>query len=100
MYYSLITSHLIYACEIWGQNQTSKLFKKLLLLQGKALKLINFQIFNMFTPLGLNHAHNTRAATNHLPDIPLRQTIHLPNIPQRQTIHYGTYSITSIASSS
>ena len=54
----------------------------------------------MFTPLGLNHTHNTRAATNHLPDIPLRQTIHLPNIPQRQTIHYGTYSITSIASSS
>ena len=42
----------------------------------------------MFTPLGLNHTHNTCAATNHLLDI-----------PQRQTTHYGTYSITSIASS-
>ena len=54
----------------------------------------------MFIPLGLNHTHNTRAATNHLPDIPQRQTIQLPDIPQRQTIHYGTYSTTSIASSS
>ena len=31
--YSLFTSHLIYACKIWGQNQTNQLFKKLLLLQ-------------------------------------------------------------------
>ena len=42
----------------------------------------------MFTPLGLNHTHNTRAASNQLLDI-----------PQRQTTHYGIYSITSIASS-
>ena len=27
LYYSLFHSHLIYACEIWGQNQTNKLFK-------------------------------------------------------------------------
>ena len=25
--YSLFNSHLIYACEIWGQNQTNKFFK-------------------------------------------------------------------------
>ena len=30
IYYSLFNSHLIYACEIWGQNQTSQLFKQLL----------------------------------------------------------------------
>ena len=42
----------------------------------------------MFSPLGLNHIHNTRAATNHLLDI-----------PQGQTTHYGTYSMRSIASS-
>ena len=128
MYYSLFNSHLIYACETRGQNQTNQLFKKLLFLQEKALKLINFQpqtsfsnklfkeskilkisdfinykyalfvrnslrkenlqIFNdMFAPLGLNHTHNTRAATNHLLDI-----------TKRQITHYGTYSMTSIAS--
>ena len=41
--YSLFHSHLIYACKIWGQNQTNQMVKKLLLLQEKALKLINFQ---------------------------------------------------------
>ena len=39
----------------------------------------------MFTPLGLNHTNNARVATNHLLDI-----------PQRQTTHFGTYSITLI----
>ena len=39
-----------------------------------------------FTPLGLNHTHNICAATN-------------LDIPLRQTTHYGTYSMTSIASS-
>ena len=128
LYYSLFNSHLIYACKIWGQNQTNNLFKKLLLLQEKAIRIINFQpqtsssnnlfkenrilkisdyinckhtlfvrnslrkenlqIFNnMFTSLGINHTHNTRAATNHLLDI-----------PQKQTTHYGTYSMTSTAS--
>ena len=42
----------------------------------------------MINPLGLNHTYNTCAATNHLLDI-----------PRGQTTHYGTYSITSIASS-
>ena len=42
----------------------------------------------MFTSSGLNHTHNTRAATNHLLDI-----------PQRQTTRYGTYSMKSITSS-
>ena len=32
LYYSLFNSHLIYACEIWGQNQTNQLVKRLLLL--------------------------------------------------------------------
>ena len=107
-----------------GQNRTSLLIKKLLLLQKKGLQpqtafsnnlfkeskilkisdFINYtyalfirnslrkensQIFkDMLAPLGLNHTHNTRAATNHLLDI-----------PQRHTAHYGTCSMTSIASS-
>ena len=37
----------------------------------------------MFTPLSINHTYNTCTATNHLFDI-----------PQKQTTHYGTYSIT------
>ena len=37
----------------------------------------------MFAPLSINHTYNTCTATNHLFDI-----------PQKQTTHYGTYSIT------
>ena len=41
----------------------------------------------MFTSLGINHTHNTHVATNHLLDI-----------PQKQTTHYGNYSMTCTAS--
>ena len=58
---------------------------KYALFVRNSLRKENLHIFHdMFTPLGLNHTHNTCAATNHL---------------QRQTTHYGTYSVTSIASS-
>ena len=43
IYYSIFNSHLIYACEIWGQNQNNLRFTKLTKLQNKALKVINFQ---------------------------------------------------------
>ena len=42
---------------------------------------------SMFTPLNLNHYHNTCAAVDHLLDI-----------PQKQTCHYGTYSMVFTAS--
>ena len=129
IYHSIFNSHLIYAYEIWGQNQRNYYSKKLLRLQEKALRIIDFKwqtsylptvyflknkilkisdfvkykyalfvrkslrqenvvIFNnMFTPLNLNHDHNTRAAINHLLDI-----------PQKQTCHYGTYSMVFTAS--
>ena len=32
IHYSLFNSHLIYACQIWGQNQINQLLKKLVLL--------------------------------------------------------------------
>ena len=55
------------------------------LFVGNSLRKENVQIFNsMFTSLGINHTQNTRAATNHLPDIPRK--------------HYGTYSMTCTAS--
>ena len=36
IYHSIFNSHLIYACEIWGQNQKNY-FKKLIHLQEKAI---------------------------------------------------------------
>ena len=54
----------------------------------KSLRKGNVVIFNnMFTPLNLNRDRNTRAAINHLLDI-----------PQKQTCHYGTYSMVFTAS--
>ena len=46
IYYSISNMHLIYACEIWGQEQNSRLFKKLIKLQEKALRIINFRNSN------------------------------------------------------
>ena len=43
IYYSVFKSHLINACEIWGQNQNNLWFTKSTKLQNKALKVINFQ---------------------------------------------------------
>ena len=43
IYYSIFNSHLIYACEMWGQNQNNLRFMKLTKLQNKVLKTsINF----------------------------------------------------------
>ena len=42
-YYSIFNSHLIYVCQIWGQNQISLWFTKLTELQNNALRIINFQ---------------------------------------------------------
>ena len=41
IYYSLFNSHLIYACQTWGQSKT-ELFKKIQKLQDKAVRIINF----------------------------------------------------------
>ena len=42
IYHSVFNSHLIYACEIWGQNK-SHYFKKLLRLQEGTLRIIDFK---------------------------------------------------------
>ena len=39
VYFSLFNSHLIYACQIWGQTN----IKKLSNIQDKALRIINFK---------------------------------------------------------
>ena len=41
IYYSLFNSHLIYACQTWGQSKT-ELFKKIQKLQDNAVHIINF----------------------------------------------------------
>ena len=49
IFHSIFNFHLIYACEIWGQNQNSLRFTKSTKLQNKALKVINFQSSNSLT---------------------------------------------------
>ena len=41
IYISLFNSHLIYACQIWGQSKT-KLFQDIEKLQDKAIRIISF----------------------------------------------------------
>ena len=44
IYYALFNSHLIYACQVWGQKET--IVRKLLTIQNKALRIINFKPFD------------------------------------------------------
>ena len=39
----MFNSHLIYGCEVWGQNQNNVLVHRLQKLQEKAVCLINFE---------------------------------------------------------
>ena len=41
IYFSLFNSHLIYACQIWGQSKT-KLFQEIGELQDKVIRIISF----------------------------------------------------------
>ena len=43
IYHSIFNSYLVYSCEIWGQNQKNYYFKKLLHLQKKGLRIIDFK---------------------------------------------------------
>ena len=123
IYYSIFNSHLIYACEIWGQNQNNLRFTKLTKLQNKALKVINFQSSD--SPTGplyqenkvlkiadfINYKNalfvrNTLKRENpqvfHEMFIMLNQnhsyntkaaTYHFLDIPQVKTTHFGQYSV-------
>ena len=123
IYYSIFKSHLIYACEIWGQNQNNLRFTKLTKLQNKALKVINFQSSD--SPTGplyqenkvlkiadfINYKNalfirNTLKRENpqvfHEMILMLNQnhsyntraaTYHFLGIPQVKTTHFGQYSV-------
>ena len=56
IYYSFLNSYVICASEIWGQNQNNLLVRKLIKLQDKVLKLINFQPLN--APAGPPYQEN------------------------------------------
>ena len=43
IYYSIFNSHLMYGCEVMGQNQSNMLVRRLQKLQEKAVCLINFE---------------------------------------------------------
>ena len=43
IYYSIFDSHLMYGCEVWGQNQNNVLVQRLQKLQEKTVHLINFE---------------------------------------------------------
>ena len=123
IYFSIFNSHLIYACEIWGQNQNNLQFMKLTKLQNKALKVINFQSSD--SPTGplyqenkvlkiadfINYKNalfirNTLKRENpqvfHEMILMLNQnhsyntraaTYHFLDIPQVKTTHFGQYYV-------
>ena len=128
IYHSIFNSHLIYACEIWGQNQTNYYFKKLLRFQEKALRITDFKprtslfdciflknkILKISDFVKYKYAHLVRKSLrkenvvifnnmftplNLNHDRNTRTAIkHLLDIPQKQTCHYGTYSMVFTAS--
>ena len=128
IYHSIFNSHSIYAGEIWGQNQTNCYFKKLLHLQEKAIRIINFKpqisptdcIFkenkilrisdfvNYKYPLFLRKSlrrENVVIFNNMFTLLNLNHnhnthaaTNHLLDIPQKHTCNYRTYSIIFTAS--
>ena len=123
IYYSIFNSHLIYACEIWRQNQNSLWFAKLTKPQNKALKVINFQssdsptgplyqrnkvlkiadFINYKNALFIrNTLKNENPQVFHEMFIMLNQNntyntraaiYHFLDIPQVKTTHFGQYSV-------
>ena len=42
--FTLFNSHLIYACQVWGQDPLY--LRRLSILQNKALRIINFKVYD------------------------------------------------------
>ena len=119
---------MIHACEIWGQNQNSQHFKKLLKPQEKALQVIKFQpptattnhlfletkILKIANFIKYRYALFVQSSLrkesvpffsdmfttmNHNHSHITRVSVkYLLDIPQGKTTHFGDYSIRSIAS--
>ena len=51
----LFSSHMVYGCQIWGQNRSSHV-EKICKLQNRAMRIINFEDFHANTnPLYINN---------------------------------------------
>ena len=80
IYYSVFNSQLIYACEIWGQNQNSLPFTKLTKLQNKAWKVINFQSSD--SPTGPLYQENKALKTAYF--ITYKNTLFIRNLLKKE----------------
>ena len=45
IYYAIFSSHMIYGCQVWGQNRSAHMIK-ISKFQNRALRIINFKNFN------------------------------------------------------
>ena len=45
IYHAIFSSHMVYSCQVWGQNHSSHM-DKICKLQNRALRIINFKDFN------------------------------------------------------
>ena len=46
LYYAIFSSHMLYGCQIWGQNENAKLFKKVEKLQKRAMRIMSFSRYD------------------------------------------------------
>ena len=56
IYHAIFSSHMVYGCQIWGQNRNFYV-EKIYKLQNKALRIINFSNFHAdVNPLYINNS--------------------------------------------
>ena len=58
LYYAILSSHLVYGCQVWGQNSNS-VIDKVFRLQNRALRIMSFSDFHAYA-LPLYRANNMR----------------------------------------
>ena len=46
IYFAIFASHMSYGCQIWGQNQLSSKFKKIVNLQKRAMRIMSFSNYD------------------------------------------------------
>ena len=46
LYYAIFFSHMLYGCQIWGQNENEKFFKKVEKRQKRAMKIMSCSIYD------------------------------------------------------
>ena len=49
IYYAIFASHLSYGCQVWGQNQSTSKFNKIVNLQKQAMRIMSFSRKNAHT---------------------------------------------------